>query len=309
MREKKRVLVLGATGMLGNTVYRFLRNDPDIATFGTNRGSLGETDVIRGLTFDAESFVAKPSNSPFFNQQSFDYVINCIGIIKPFCKDDDPAGVLRAIRVNSLFPHLLAERLKGISRVIQIATDCVFSGKSGGYAEKAPHDALDVYGKSKSLGEVRDGDFLNIRCSIIGPERDNRQRSLLEWFLGNPDGAEVKGFTHHLWNGVTTLQFADLCARIVKSEAFPALTKASPVHHFVPNEVVNKAQLLQLLNRAYGRKIRVVETDSAGPPVDRTIATEYSMLNEIYPKMGMGAALEAMRNFQQGSASCGHQAD
>ena len=76
------------------------------------------------------------------------------------------------------------------------------------------------------------------------------------------------------------------------------LTKASPVPHFVPNEVVNKAQLLHMLNRVYGRKIRIGETDSAGPPVDRTISTEYSLLQEIYPNVGMMAALEAMRNFQ-----------
>ena len=99
--------------------------------------------------------------------------------------------------------------------MIQIATDCVYSGKTGGYNEDSLHDALDAYGKTKSLGEVRSSTFLNIRSSIIGPEI-NHKVLLLEWFLKQPKGAVLNGFSNHLWNGVTTLQFAELCLTIIK---------------------------------------------------------------------------------------------
>ena len=68
-------------------------------------------------------------------------------------------------------------------KVIQIGTDCVYSGKKGLYSETDKHDPLDVYGKSKSLGEVFDGSALIIRCSIIGPEFKKQKSFLFEWFL------------------------------------------------------------------------------------------------------------------------------
>ena len=298
MGAKKNVLVLGSTGMLGSVVSSFFRKDPAFETFSTCRVTSDGGTAECNLDFDADAFVANPESVELFKTRRFDYVINCIGIIKPFCKDGDPAGVRRAIRINALFPHLLAQRLNGTSRVIQIATDCVYSGMTGAYSEASTHDALDVYGKSKSLGEVHEGDFLNIRCSIIGPEQGNRQRSLVEWFLSNLDGTEVKGFTHHLWNGVTTLQFAELCAQIIKKDLFLALVARSRVHHFVPNEIVNKAQLLRMINQVYGRNIRIAESDSVGPAVDRTISSSFNMIEEIYPKAGMLGALEAMRKFR-----------
>src|SRR6188768_1202155 len=193
----KRVIVLGATGMLGSMVCSYLKRNSDFEVVGTTRG-----------TFDARKFVAGETQK---EELRADTIINCIGVIKPFCKDTDRQGVIHAIEVNALFPHRLAAEAKRVgARVIQIATDCVYSGAKGDYIETDAHDALDVYGKSKSLGEVFDGSLLNIRCSIIGPELKSKS-SLLEWCLSNRDGATLSGFAHHRWNGVTTLQFAQLC--------------------------------------------------------------------------------------------------
>jgi len=115
-------------------------------------------------------------------------------------------------------PHALAQataKVLPMAKVLQIATDCVYSGKTGNYDEAAKHDALDVYGKTKSLGEVNARHVLNIRCSIIGPELKGRL-SLLEWFLSQPTGARVNGYAHHQWNGITTLQFAELCVMLMR---------------------------------------------------------------------------------------------
>jgi dTDP-4-dehydrorhamnose reductase len=273
-----KVLVLGASGMLGSMVHGYLKRNSSLQVTGTTRE-----------TFDAQAFAL---GVPQVQALDADFAVNCIGVIKPFCKDNDAAGVRRAIAINADFPHKLAAAAKTEgARVIQIATDCVFSGAKGQYLESDPHDALDVYGKTKSLGEVFDGSLLNVRCSIIGPEKQNHV-SLLDWFLGNPDGAELKGFTHHLWNGVTTLQYAKLCERVIETNGlYEKLLAISPIHHFLPNSRVNKYELLKMIGEAFCRKIDVQAVGDVGPPVDRTIGTKYSLLREAYPGGSMRDAL------------------
>lgn len=285
-----RVLVLGSSGMLGSMVYGYLRKNPSLQVVGTTRE-----------VFDAEAFT---SGAPQKQQLDADWVLNCIGVIKPFCKDDDDAGVRRAITVNAMFPHRLAAVAKARgARVIQIATDCVYSGAKGQYLETDAHDALDVYGKTKSLGEVFDKTLLNVRCSIIGPELENRV-SLLEWFLGNEDGTELKGFTHHRWNGVTTLQFARLCERIVLTGGlYERLLAASHVHHFLPNSTVDKHQLLCLMNEAFGRKMRIRPVGDVGPAIDRTLASKHALLREVYPAGSMRDALAELAAYVRGPRS------
>jgi dTDP-4-dehydrorhamnose reductase len=282
----KKITVLGINGMLGSMVYGYLRKNPSLHVIGTDR-----------RTFDAQRFLAGESQKADLQG---DTIINCIGIIKPFCKDTDPAGVINAIEVNALFPHRLAAeaKLRG-TRIIQIATDCVYSGTKGNYIETDPHDALDVYGKSKSLGEVFDRSVLNIRCSIIGPETKSRV-SLLEWCLGNQDGAILKGFAHHHWNGVTTLQFAKLCEKLVlNDELYAELINISAVHHFIPNSTVDKFELLNLIAQTYRRKFEIVRVDDIGPAVDRTLATKFGILSKIYSAQSMEEALTELKAYSE----------
>ena len=281
-----RVIVLGSGGMLGSMVQSWLGRTPALQVIGTNRDD-----------FDAESFVHGKAQRQALDAE---WILNCIGVIKPFCKDNDAAGVRRAIAVNAMFPHALAAaaHARG-AKVIQIATDCVYSGTKGAYVESDAHDALDVYGKTKSLGEVFDRMLLNIRCSIIGPERKNKV-SLLEWFLGNPDGAVLKGFTHHRWNGVTTLQYAKLCEKIVLTPGlYEKLLDVSPLHHFLPNTTVDKHQLLGLMADVFGRKFRIQAVSDVGAPVDCTLASKYPVLAEVYPPSEMRDALAELAGYMR----------
>jgi dTDP-4-dehydrorhamnose reductase len=273
-----RVLVLGVTGMLGSMVYRYLRAEKGLVVSGTVRDKKQAKLSKNSLYyFDAESY---PLDEKPFREFKPDYVINCIGVIKPHCKDDDHVGSLRAIRLNAHFPHSLRDLAERFHfRVVQIATDCVYSGVKGMYIESDAHDALDVYGKSKSLGEVRKGPVLNIRTSIIGPEEKGKL-SLLEWFLAQKEGSVIKGFAHHRWNGVTTLQFAELVREILGrgNSYFDELVATSPVHHFVPNSVVDKHELMNIFVDTFGRNLTVERVDSVGPAVDRTLATKFAVL-------------------------------
>ncbi|MFA6533786.1 MAG: sugar nucleotide-binding protein [Patescibacteria group bacterium] len=288
-----KVLVLGASGMLGSMVYNYLSADSQLEVRGTLR-----KEEPPFYFLDAENFKAEDL-AKILNDCNPDYIINCIGIIKPYCKDDDSVGCLRAIKVNTLFPYLLAEAAKGKKiKIIQIATDCVYSGRQGEYTENTPHDALDVYGKSKSLGEVQADNFLHLRCSIIGPEKKNKL-SLLEWFLSQPAGAELKGFTHHRWNGVTTLQFAKICAEIINQgeDYFAELLKISAVHHFVPNTTVNKNELLHIFAEVFAKSVRIMAVDNISQPVDRTLATNFKLLLKESTTKPLKVALQELKNY------------
>jgi dTDP-4-dehydrorhamnose reductase len=153
-----------------------------------------------------------------------------------------------------------------------------------------------VYGKTKSLGEVRSPHVLHIRNSIIGPEL-GRSTSLLEWFLHQPAGAELQGFTHHYWNGVTTLQFAQLCAAIIENDAFDSLRQLHHVLHNVPNSTVTKAELLQIFAKAFKRQVKIQAVSNIGPKVDRTVASQFSQLSELSPSLTMAKAIQELATY------------
>jgi dTDP-4-dehydrorhamnose reductase len=229
----KGTVILGSTGMLGSMLAKTW---PEALAVDRTQFSVEKPD--RMLLADATR------------------VINCIGLIKPYTTD-----VEQTIRVNALFPYSLPEN------TIQIATDCVYSGKKGRYVETDPHDALDVYGKTKSLGEAPH--ISNLRCSIIGPEIKTHT-SLLDWFLSQE---EVNGYTNHLWNGITTYHFSMICQGIVREGI-----ELPNLQHIVPADAVTKHELLGIIAKAYGKKI-TVNPILAEEYIDRTLATNNSDLN------------------------------
>jgi len=204
-------------------------------------------------------------------------------------------GVRKAITVNALFPHILSEAAHDINpniKIIQIATDCVYNGKKGNYSEDDTHNPEDVYGKTKSLGEVISNNFLNVRCSIIGPELRGHL-SLLDWFLNQIPQSTVSGFTHHHWNGVTTLQFADLCSQIIQNEMFERYRMLNHVLHYVTNDIVNKDELLKIFKKEFKKDTIIIPCENIGEPIDRTLKSVF-LQNNIIP---MEQALADLNRF------------
>lgn len=294
-RKPVTVLVLGGSGMLGWMVQDYLQSVNQLSVTSSLRENKYQDKIkSRIRLFDVEEFLVKPNKYGWLNE--FDYIINCIGVIKPYCKDDDPVGVVRAVRINALFPHELA-KLK--PRIIQIATDCVFSGKVGKYTEISLHDPGDVYGKTKSLGEVFGyRNFLNIRCSIIGPEIHGHL-NLLDWFLSQKENTELTGFTHHKWNGVTTLQFARVCEKIILEEKFEALRSKHHAYHFVGNTTVTKYRLLQLFAKHFKKQVVIKPRKDVGLPVYRDLASQYTQLSTLQPKVTMNQAIKELAKYMK----------
>ncbi|MBN2183272.1 MAG: sugar nucleotide-binding protein [Sedimentisphaerales bacterium] len=274
--KKTKVLIFGASGMLGSMVADYLSRDESLAVNATMR-SPGLIDKARRLAdnIDWRIFAIEDENRTLRQFQEFaepDWIINAVGIIKPYIHDNLPDEVERALVVNSCFPHWLARSFEK-SRILQIATDCVYSGSKGLYLESDKHDALDVYGKTKSLGETRLANISHLRCSIIGPEPKSYV-SLLEWFRRQKADAEVSGYKNHSWNGVTTLHFAKICRGIIKGDiSLPA------IQHIIPDGEIMKHELLCCFAQCYERgDIRITATD-ARQVIDRRLATENQNLN------------------------------
>jgi dTDP-4-dehydrorhamnose reductase len=274
---KPKVVILGATGMLGSITLDSFTRSGDFIVTATYRDAKEARKLksaypsVEFRTLDAETASIKDIARTI---KGADWVINSIGVIKPYIHDDNAEEVERATRINSLFPHLLSKAAAASgAKVIQIATDCVYSGEKGGYVETDMHDALDVYGKTKSLGEAYFGNIYHLRCSIIGPEL-KAHMSLMDWFLGQPENSEVNGFSNHQWNGVTTLQYARICQGIIKSEL-----KLSHIQHIVPGNLISKANLLKSFAKEYDRKDIKINVVEAPKVIDRTLSTNNEKLN------------------------------
>jgi dTDP-4-dehydrorhamnose reductase len=267
------VLILGASGMLGNAVLNEFSNFQGelIATTRAGKSVTAESGV-KFLDFDAATDDLE-TKFPML----VEYVINCIGIIKPYINDSDAEQTATALEINGAFPNRLeAWASKRGARVIQIATDCVFSGSKGNYLESDEHNALDVYGKSKSIGEAKGASMMHLRVSIIGPEVE-RNSSLLEWVRNQPVNADISGFTDHVWNGITSMHFAKIAFGIIENNLFEP-----GVFHVVPQDSVTKCELVGLIAKYLGRSDIKVTPTLTGSNINRTLDTIHPAKNKAF---------------------------
>lgn len=266
-----KVFIFGSKGMLGRYVFKYLKQFYHVTEI--NRDQLHVTESVRT---EVLSVLKK------HEFQKGDVVINCIGTIKPRVDD---LGTLNCLVTNSLFPHVLSELVKDLGGfLIHPTTDCVYEGTKGGYIETDSHDIKDIYGRSKSLGENNEDTL--IRTSIIGEELINK-RSLVEWVKSNK-GGEINGFTNHYWNGITCLEFAKLCKRIIDDGNF-----WKGVKHIFSN-TVTKYELLQEINQTYELQIKINPILDK-KEINRSLSTIFEIEYEITP---IKEQILEMKNFQ-----------
>ncbi|MFJ6324486.1 MULTISPECIES: dTDP-4-dehydrorhamnose reductase family protein [unclassified Rhizobium] len=257
-----KVLVLGASGMLGSTTIRTLSENTDLEVYGTLRSEGGlrhfEGEIAKRILtgIDVENQDVLIST---LNKVRPDVVINCVGLIKQLSAAKDP---LVALPLNALFPHKLA-RLAALSgtRLVHVSTDCVFSGATGNYTEDSVADATDLYGVSKHLGEVVTYDnAVTLRTSIIGRELTSNN-SLVDWFLAQQ--GEVKGYDKAIFSGLPTCELAAVIRDVVLPN--PALTG---LYH-VSAKPISKYELLRLIAAEYGKDIAIIRDDKVA--IDRSL--------------------------------------
>jgi len=270
---KTKVWVLGGTGMLGSMVTQVLAEDGRFDVTATcSKGYMARhLHGHNGVSWEAWCVPRDPARRVWWGfPSSGEYIINCIGRTKPFCcEEEDPHQTLYAVNTNALTPYYLSVSNPN-AHIIQIATDCVYTGKGvcHGYTEEADRDAFDLYGTTKRLGEVLRSNVQHLRCSIVGPESYIPGRYLLEWFRRQED-KELRGYINHLWNGVTTLHFARLVVGYITNGR-----KTFGIQHVVPADFVTKAELLRMFLGAYGNpKGQTIREFHAPMDCDRRLAT------------------------------------
>lgn len=233
-----RILILGGDGMLGHRLLMALSKSHEVrvtlrqeprayGSFGLFNAQNSYNDVDVRVTDRVISVLSD------FHP---DAVINAVGVIKQRPDGLDP---IPNLEINALLPHRLAAICKAVrAHFIHISTDCVFSGRTGNYAETDEPDPIDVYGHSKLLGEVVGPGCITLRTSIIGSEL-SRKTSLFEWFLAQ--NKPVKGFRNAVFSGFTTIELCRIMEKLMTR--FP---EASGIYH-VSSFPISKYDLLKLI--------------------------------------------------------------
>ena len=284
-----KIIILGATGMLGNAVFRVLSAQAGLNVWGTIRSPSAARVFEQGHqarliahmdVLDQDCLVE------LFRKHKPDVVINCVGLIKQFDTANDPLAVLP---INAMLPHRLSRLCEAVgARLVHICTDCVFSGSQGGYKESDRSDAYDLYGKSKYIGEVVDSaSAITLRTSIIGHEL-NSKVSLIDWFLDQQ--GSVKGFRKAIFSGLPTVELA----RVIRDFVLPK-PELSGLYH-VSVEPIDKYSLLKLVASAYGKDIEILE-DSA-LEIDRSLDSSKFRSATGYQPPAWERLVEVMRDFK-----------
>ena len=248
----KKIVVLGCVGMAGHIAADHLSDFSDYEIIGIARSEGKYVSYILDVTdFDVLEKLIK-SISP-------DYIVNCIGALVSLSK----SNITTAIQINSYLPHFLAKLGSELNfKLIHISTDCVFSGKTGGYKEDSFRDGDDNYARTKALGEVFDEKHLTIRTSIIGPELKTNGTGLLDWFLKQSN--EISGYSKAYWSGVTTLELAKAIHEYIKQDI-------CGLHQLCPQDKVSKFELLKIFSDVWGKSITIIENSSYS--VDKSLVS------------------------------------
>lgn len=253
----QKVLILGANGMLGHQACRTLSHHFDV--WGTVRQMKPNYDFLPQdhiLTYVDATDVETVEEALEHVQPAV--VVNCIGIIKQIKEAKDP---ITSIFVNAMFPHMLARECTARRiRLIHISTDCVFLGTKGMYTEDDAPDALDMYGRTKQLGEVGEP-YLTLRTSIIGHELDT-QNGLLAWFLSQK-GKTVSGFRKAIFSGLTTQALSKILVEIIQNHP-----RLSGLYH-VSAAPIDKYSLLDMIRATLALDINIEPKDD--PEIDRSL--------------------------------------
>lgn len=238
------LLVFGASGMAGHIVAEYFSQKDDFNVIRCLRSRLFHGSYyFNALDFEEVERI--------INESHPDVIVNCVGILVHSAENN----VEMAIHINSLFPHFLSRMAKKYGfKLIHISTDCVFSGKSGDYAEDDFRDGDTIYARTKALGELINGIDLTIRTSIVGPELRCDGTGLLHWFLMQK--GKIFGYSNVFWSGVTTLELA-------KYIHYCITHNITGLKHLTVEPKISKYELLKMFKREWKHDaVEILSDDS-----------------------------------------------
>ena len=254
-----RLFILGANGLLGRHIQAEAQSQ-----------NVDYTPISRESMPDIENQLSNPNQFVRdLKLASTDVVINALGVTRHRIERGDPGADLDSVeKINTQLPQALGEQaIETGFKVIQIGTDCVFSGERGNYLEDDPYDATDVYGRSKGIGESAPG-LTVIRASFVGPS-GFKSPYLWDWVEHQEPGARLNGYSNVFWNGVT----AEIHAKVSVSVAFQGFPMEG-TQHLVPEGQLSKGELVGLLAKASGRFDLGINPVEVETPKNLTLSTK-----------------------------------
>lgn len=285
-KKRKKILILGVSGLLGSTVFKFFYKENHFKIIGVSRKSkkFKRNSNLIAIVDKIDNFNVIKN---IIKKNKPDYVINCIGVVK---SGINKQSILETIYINSLLPKNIAAMTNIFNfKFIHISTDCVFKGDKGNYHEKSFPDANDIYGISKILGECENSSCLTIRTSIIGhSQRDNR--GLLEWFLSQKK--TIKGYKNAFFSGFTTVELANILHNnIIKKKNFQ-----SGIFH-LSSKKISKYDLLQKINKLYQKNIKIIKDEKF--KIDRSLKSSMFKKKIKYRNKTWDQMLLEMKRFNE----------
>lgn len=264
----KNVLVLGSGGMAGHVVSLFLQeNDFEVSTLSAHN-TLDKNTVLLDVTQKIEL-------EDYLSSNSFDVVINCIGLL---VKQSEEKKDL-AVYLNAYLPHYLESFYKkSNTKLIHLSTDCVFSGKKAPYSEDSQYDGESFYDRSKALGEVINDKDLTFRMSIVGPDMQENGEGLFNWFF--KQNGEISGYSKTIWNGITTIELAKGIEAAINQDL-------TGLYHLTPTENISKYELLELFKKEFNRNDIIIKANDEIIS-DKTLInsrTDFDYVVSDYPRM------------------------
>jgi dTDP-4-dehydrorhamnose reductase len=255
-----KILILGITGLIGRTLFSQLKKNKSLEVYGSSRNKNEDQHNKEIQYFDykyGENFLEK-----IIHEIEPEYIINCIGVTKHIEGSEDQ---LVSIPLNSLLPHNISKVIsKSNSKLIQISSDCVYSGKKGDYKEEDTPDSLDLYGRSKAFGEVINNKDITIRTSTIGHE-DNTNYGLLEWFLSQKESCF--GYKNAFFSGLTTFELSKVIENYFLTDK-----SLSGLFH-VAGQPISKFRLLELIAAQYSLEVKIKPNTEFC--IDRTLNSSF----------------------------------
>lgn len=258
--QSKRIIILGANGMMGSMLHYLGSKNRDIFPITREKFDAMKDDVIILKNFLTDDCC----------------IINCIGAIPQRNYKDDEFR-----KLNTEFPLVLSKFCEESKvNLIHISTNCVFSHEKSYRLETDAPDAEDVYGSSKASGEP--SNCVVLRCSIIGLEI-NSSFGLLEWFFHST--GNIQGYDDHYWNGLTTLELSKVIYDIIDKKDF------SPrIQHCYSPDASSKYQILSRSAEIFNKTIIIT-------PVSKGVK-HYTLSSKIYPPQKLSVFEQLTELFQ-----------
>lgn len=285
-----RVIVIGATGMLGKDFVSFFSELEGYEVYAISRNKsfvlpYPNINIIHIDVTDAEAF------SDCIKEINPQIIVHCAALTNIDACEDNKGY---ALWLHSDIIKVIALTCPKV-KFVYISTDSVFNGYEGNYYESDIPDPLNYYATTKYLGEKSAAalmiDHIIVRTNIYGYHLFE-QPSLSEWALANlKKGQPFTGFTDVYFNPVYTGQLTSIVKKLIDLNYVGIINVSSDTY-------VSKYHFLKMIAKQFGYDPNLIQGRPFDPklfkaPRSNNTTLNTSLLKEVIgfvPKLSEGVA-------------------